>query len=1723
MSETLQKGWLTTRDGQKYAPATLVENVYTRSGKPYDERVREYIAGLQSNQGAAVAGLQETVNTHDSKITALQNKTANFGDNGDDKLYIVDSADNIIAYIDGTGVNSVDFTSPIHNISLSGLSQLVEGLNTTLSGLTERVDEHYRKLENLNVDENTNQLFIIDSQNNVVAYIDANGIHATNFWVDPDQEGAMDYWTAIRTLAQCVSATESLRTDLSALSQNVDTRLANFDGNDDGNSLFIIDSQNNVIAYVDSNGVHSIDFIIENEDKVIYNVKEALEALFNADSTLDTTLRAYVDNKVVELNTVDNRLGEEIQQANEDIDALQTKTENLDSSENTDGLYITDGSGMVVAYINATGLHTIDVFVDNYDANGNVNYASVRDIETRLQTIETWVNSIFATWQNSINDSVNNLQQRLQIQEQVTGETVIPAKSHVVRLNELEEYVGLSDSTGDSLSERLSTIETLVGEADDSATENTHEGRIKSLSAALLALEETINDEADRIDASHNALSKTVNYLGEFDIAPTASLGDLAVIGNTLQRYNGSAWENYEGLSKKLYYLDGSESGVFYFTDKSDNVIAFVDNSGITTVDVVLKTLKYENNTWSVATGNVNGNATTSLVSKIAEILNDLSDHNTRVNALENTVGNLPNVYKTRQNLYNSGNAETNKFINQVTQNANGEITVTKSSVDFSNYYDKNTLDSRFNPIEDALDQVTKVMDFRGAFETKPTIKNGNYQDGDVIVITSGNDKGKEFVCSNGAWVEFGNSDATSTAIAKLQEVTGHNAGLNSGELSHHAWLDDHEGRIDTLETEFDAHVDNWDKRTITVTATDDNIVDLTASGGKDTVTINASHKKVAGASKGATHTKITYDDYGHVTGGSTPTTLAGYSITDAVDKTTYNQHVEDQERRDDNQDISHNALASALNYRGEFTTAPAGGLGDIAVINNVLSIHNGTSWETFNGLSKKLYYLDGSESGVFYFTDKSDNVVAYVDANGVTATNVILPTLKQNTSGTWSVVSSGEATGTFALSNNLATILNDIITIKSDINSIKENYQLAGNYKTRQNSVTKPTNTSGTALNFVDGITQNANGEVAYTTKAVNLSSYYTKAEVDAIIDPIEDDIDDLITVGVPKWNDTTTLTFTGDVTDVSASFDGSETSAISVTLAVKDDSHSHTITCSGSGDSKAIEVENAAAQKDKVAFTVKHKDILTTTGYSSGVAATSKKHSEDITFKVPKLTLDDLGHIKTIADQEITFKGQQVLTIGNITYNGDSAKTVDEDDIVAAGGVGKTSCNAYRQTVDDRFGDLRNDVENGWNAINYRGDVTSTSLISNPVKGDLAIIDGALKRYTGTAWENYEGLSKKLYYLDGTESGVWYFTDKSDNVVAFVDQNGITTTEVILKTLKQGSDGKWSIVNGDVSSSANVELADTLKTVLNDIIDLKASSNTHKTKQSSKSDPTAANATATEFISNITQNENGEITATKKKLPNYQPAGNYKTTQAAKDDPTANGSTTAFIATITQNANGEITATKKSVDFSAYQPKGNYKTTQSAVNNPSASGTSTTFIKSITQNTNGVITATAASVDFTAINSAIDNKKDKQSAKTSPSASGSTTAFIDTITQNENGVITATKKNIDFSNYYTKSDVYTKTETNNAITTAINPLQNWQDNWDAKAGVDIDDKIYFVDKNNNTIAYFDNDGLTVTNINLRTPNVPSGSTANAIGQSAASMIFFKSKGTISVSDSIL
>ena len=75
---------------------------------------------------------------------------------------------------------------------------------------------------------------------------------------------------------------------------------------------------------------------------------------------------------------------------------------------------------------------------------------------------------------------------------------------------------------------------------------------------------------------------------------------------------------------------------------------------------------------------------------------------------------------------------------------------------------------NRVTAVEGKLENVTNVMDFVGALEAVPTDFTG-YQKGDVIVITSGDDKGKEFVFDGTTFVEFGSVDAQQSAINVLQ------------------------------------------------------------------------------------------------------------------------------------------------------------------------------------------------------------------------------------------------------------------------------------------------------------------------------------------------------------------------------------------------------------------------------------------------------------------------------------------------------------------------------------------------------------------------------------------------------------------------------------------------------------------------------------------------------------------------------------------------------------------------------------------------------------------------------------------------------------------------------------------------------------------------------------------------------------------------------------------
>lgn len=122
---------------------------------------------------------------------------------------------------------------------------------------------------------------------------------------------------------------------------------------------------------------------------------------------------------------------------------------------------------------------------------------------------------------------------------------------------------------------------------------------------------------------------------------------------------------------------------------------------------------------------------------------------------------------------------ETEKQVKALADGAVATNAAAISAMDTAYKAADEALDGRLDTVEAKLANVTNVMDFRGAVTALPEV--ADYQNGDVIVVTDGDDKGKEYVLSNGAWVEFGNTDANSSAIAALQ------------------------GRMDTAESDIDA------------------------------------------------------------------------------------------------------------------------------------------------------------------------------------------------------------------------------------------------------------------------------------------------------------------------------------------------------------------------------------------------------------------------------------------------------------------------------------------------------------------------------------------------------------------------------------------------------------------------------------------------------------------------------------------------------------------------------------------------------------------------------------------------------------------------------------------------------------------------------------------------------------------------------------------------------
>ena len=947
----VHRGWLTTRDGEKYAPATLISNVFSNDGTSYDTKIKQYIAQEQNKFTTSL----ETVNNNVSKLesefdgavqklteenTEIKEKLINFGDTQDDTLYIIDKDSNVIAYVNHNGVTSIDFNIP----QVTTLKTIA----SSVSRLEENIVSVNDKIANIGMDY-PDAFYIIDSQENVIAYINGEGIHSTNFIIGENNSDYADYLSLLAKVEEHIQDIQQLKeTDsrtnesLQSLSNSVDERLKNFDGNDDTAFYFIDSSEEQnviayinetgihttglflaeqginvqtvlniynesgeVIAYINDDGVHSSNFIIHNSDGVVHNINTVLASLISKDSQLEGAIATLSEN----ITTETGKLQEEISKTN-------ARTEFIDGTSD-DKFYIVDQQNNVVGYFGNGGLYVTDVKVQGVVKDEN-NVYSIAATGT-----EESIKNLSNIPPISLNDQIVDLQTRMSNKTSRIA-SLEDRMNHVTKVMSFEGVKETKPdpkdyqpgdvivvSTGEDSGKEFVLDETLgwveIGYSDYTATaianlqgvigrttglnqdENTHDERLTRLDNLVGKATDISNAGAT---ASHEARIKSLQEQITTEV-------------NKRQEDILAANEDIDILQRKTEFLDASSNNTFYIIDGTadENVLGYFDENGLTITDVRLQgIIANADGTYSkVNAQDENVIEAFSIINELVNILNKLKEnsdtltnHANRLNVQEQVTGEtvIPSPGQDHKSRLDSIDALVGKTADtEVASTHEGRIKALKKGL---------------TAVENKLTNVSNVMDFIGTFNTKSELDAyATPHSGDVAIVLADN---TEYIyCTDDsldapAWIELGNSKEALAEITNLQAVIGASS-LASGEKSHKERLDAHDIKLQTLEN-------------------------------------------------------------------ATPAGSSG--------------------------------LNSAINYRGTVNseseiTSPT--LGDIATINNTLKMYNytydkttdtqTTSWQDFVGLSHKLYNIDGTDDNTLYVMDAKGNVIAYFDDKGFSVINV--------------------------------------------------------------------------------------------------------------------------------------------------------------------------------------------------------------------------------------------------------------------------------------------------------------------------------------------------------------------------------------------------------------------------------------------------------------------------------------------------------------------------------------------------------------------------------------------------------------------------------------------------------------------------------------------------------------------------------------------------------------
>ena len=565
-----------------------------------------------------ILALSELLSTALTNIDELIARTDNINGADDDTLFITDGEGNIIAYFNENGLRVTEIEAD--KISLKD-----------------------------SISHDGDEFFLIDKDDNVVFYVNAGGIHTTDIHANGDViadsvqvNQGIKYITDVFYIIDSSNNTKlqinndgvkviNLTVDnvlnVNKINANeVDADIINLDAINANNfvaknaeietatvknltigefveqqtdKFFVTDNSGNVAFYIDNQGTHVTDLYTNSNlnvsgNSVLNGIITALgEATFNNKVNVNNTLTVNESinaNKLISNNIQSNDLvtnsaniqadlqvnGNATISGNTSMQSLEVvgdfKSANLDAT-NSEAFYITDMDNNVIAYFNANGLYITDITSKGISYDGEHYYKTNANSANDNRT----VNQLFVDVLNQIVDHANRITE---------------VESNLQTVSNVMDFIGVFQTTSElyAYANPNSGDVAVVIENQTEYIYVAEQGWVEfgystHVMNSLMALAQSVQDEIEKRELGNSA----VNYRGNFTSSAEVSqpeIGDIAVIGQYLQIYNGESWESFSGLSKKLYYINGEASDKIFFTDQDDNVIVYIDGNGLHTTSI---------------------------------------------------------------------------------------------------------------------------------------------------------------------------------------------------------------------------------------------------------------------------------------------------------------------------------------------------------------------------------------------------------------------------------------------------------------------------------------------------------------------------------------------------------------------------------------------------------------------------------------------------------------------------------------------------------------------------------------------------------------------------------------------------------------------------------------------------------------------------------------------------------------------------------------------------------------------------------------------------------------------------------------------------------------------------------------------------------------------------------------------------------------------------------